>query len=180
MSFWDNLNKANKVMASVAAGTAIVGAVGAGVGLFAMSRRKQKRNEINEDRSYELHKENLEANIALKNREMDLKEKQLESDERKDAMKYNSEVARTQIMYSDNKMNPNYIKDDLNNTVMDNRKLKQDVSIMSTGLNTYNQTNNNSSIASVQAELLKLFDMKQNGIINDEEFQMLKAKYING
>lgn len=77
-------------------------------------------------------------------------------------------------------MNPNYIKDNLNNTIMDNRKLKQNVSIMSTGLNTYNQTNNNSSIASVQAELLKLFDMKQNGIINDEEFQILKAKYING
>lgn len=42
MSFWDNLNKANKVIANVAAGTAIVGAVGAGVGLFAISRRKQK------------------------------------------------------------------------------------------------------------------------------------------
>ena len=181
MSFWDCLNKANKVMGTVAAGTALVGAVSAGVGLFAMSRRKQKRKEINEDREYELHKENLQANIELKNREMDLKAKQLESDERKEAMKYNSEVARTQIMYSDNKMQPNYVKDDLNNTVMDNRRIKQDVSIMSTGLKTYNPSSNNvSNISSIQSELLKLFEMKQNGIINDQEFQMLKAKCING
>ena len=52
---------------------------------------------------------------------------------------------------------------------------------MSTGLKTYNPSSNNvSNISSIQSELLKLFEMKQNGIINDQEFQMLKAKCING